>query len=109
METKKLELADEIISAVLSASAFERFMAECEDVNEADRRIDEVLESIADVVPVQALEDLRDTVAQVTAAYSKAGTLYGIHVAATMSEAAAHPADLSRYIMERVKKVRDEE
>lgn len=106
MDKKKLELADDIISAILSASAFDAFMDEDAEVSEAEGRITKAMDAACGSVSTEAAEELREAMAAIRAAYSKAGTLYGIYVAETLREAAAHPGELSSYVKDRIQKAR---
>jgi len=109
MDRKKLELADDILGAILGANAFDDFMGHDAGVSAADKAVAEALNAVAEYVPVEAMGRLRDSIAGISAAYSQCGTVYGLYVAATMREAVTCPTELSRYVMERVEKARVDE
>ena len=106
MDERKLALADDIRGAILGAASYDEFMAEDVELAEAEKKFYTVTRKIMRLVPQGITDELLEAAAAICAAHSQAGVLYGIYAVSAIHEAVAHPAELSKYVVNRMAKER---
>ena len=104
MEDKNLALMDKILGAITGDGRGEWNDILMHDpmIADADNRFDAVLAKARDLIPDELCGELADAYSGGQMAVGEVGILFGLHVADTIRDVASRPADLSRYVMERM-------
>lgn len=95
-----LPLMDQLMHSITINEEWERRQSTDPGISVAEDRWEIALERVKPMLPTDLYMELADAHTCDVAATSDASILYGIHVADTIRDIAARPAELSRYVLE---------
>lgn len=97
-----VRLMDELMGALTQSDWWMKERDQNPEIQAAENRLSEALEAINGAVAPDMIGRIEDAAYSYTTAVEYAAILYGIHIADAIRDVAARPADLSRYIRERI-------
>lgn len=100
---KDLALMDDIMGAVTGVDEWQEIQTHDPMITDAGKRWGSAMKQAKAMLPGELYDELCGAHAGEVAATGDAGILFGIRVADVIREVASRPADLSRYVMERMK------
>lgn len=103
---RDFDLMDNILDGIENADSKNEMMMNDPGILAADAKLTDALYKLQGTVP----EDVIDKIGEAAVGYANAvetfALLYGMHVISTMVECARKPSEVSRYILDRVNRVR---
>lgn len=103
MDEKKLALMDEIMGVITQADEWQEIQMQDPIIADARNCWKTAFKRAKAFLPEEIYMELEDAKASEVSAIGGAGILFGIHVADAIRDMASRPADLSRYVLERMK------
>lgn len=103
MNDKNLVLMDKIMGGIVKAGEWDEIQLNDPSIIAADARWDAALEQTKNLISEELYAELYDAYTAGTSAFGDVSILYGIHVADVIRDVASRPADLSQYVLERIK------
>ena len=104
MNDKNLKLMDEIMCAIVQLDAWDDIRAHDPMISDSEDRWWAAMKKAESLIPDELYNELCDAHFAEASDTGSAGILFGIHIANAIRDVAARPTDLSRHIMERMKK-----
>lgn len=103
-QDKNLGLMDDIMGALNQADEWQEIQKKDPMITSADNHFNALAEQAKALLPEKLYDELYDAHFSVVSAMCDAGILFGIHVADAIKDVASRPADLSRYVLNRMKR-----
>ena len=102
MNDKNLALADEIMNSITQLPEWDEIQVHDPRIAVSVNRFRAALRQVKALIPEELYMELSDAHSDEVTYIGDAGILFGLHVADAIRDVASRPADLSRYILERI-------
>lgn len=100
----KPEIFEDVVDSIMQTEEWFQITMSNPRINEAEKKLSALLESIKGQIPEDVYNQLMDATAETSVAYTEAAILYGMSVANTLYELAANPNVYSQFIINRMAK-----
>lgn len=97
-----VQFVDELMGTLIQSEWWEKERNQNPEIQAAENRLSAVLEDITGAVTSDVIRQIEDAAYTYATSVEYAAILYGIHIVDAIRDVAARPADLSRYIRERI-------
>ena len=105
MNEKYLALMDDLMmNAITQLDEWQELQMHDPRITAASDRFDAALERVRDLIPKDTYAELADAYSSGLSATGDAGILFGVHLSDVIRDVASRPADLSRYILNRIER-----
>lgn len=99
---EKIQLTDEMMDAITQTEYWASIQLHDPIIRQADEQWKKLLEGL----PWHLRNSISNAACEVVSSYCDAAILYGIYISNALQYGAAHPADVSQYILDRIEKGR---
>ena len=97
-----IQLMDDLMNGIIQTDEWENIQNADPVIAAAFERFSKALDEVKSRITREQYVELSDAVCHYVASFDTAAILYGMHIATSIRDIAARPADLSGYILRRM-------